>query len=491
MAQTLYWYDLETFGLNPGLDRIAQFAGIRTNDKFEIIGEPLVIYNKITPDYVPDPKACLITGITPVQTLEKGINEYEFAKKILAEFSVPGTCVTGYNNLNFDDEFIRNLFYRNFFDPYEREWSNGNSRWDIIDLVRAAHDLRPDGINWVTKDNGLPSFKLEELTMANDISHTHAHDALSDVYATIDMARLVYEKQPRLFKYAFSHRSKTSIRQLIDIHTKEPVLFTSSVFTSEKGCTSIIAPLATNPGNSNLIYCYDLRYNPENLLKLTPEEIRKRLFTPKNGIKKEDRLHIVSLHVNKCPVLSPLKTLDEKTSVRLNLNIEECLSHRDILKTEPLLTQKLLKVFEKGDDWVKTDADPELQIYSGGFFKDNDKNSFKIIHTTPREKLFSLKLTFHDQRINEMLWRFICRNFPEQMDEKTKKQWKSFCAGRILFPPGKMINDFDFFKRKIQENMNSREIGSREKIILKELETYANFLEKEILSFDGDTRLTP
>ncbi len=491
MTQTIYWYDLETFGLNPHLDRIAQFAGIRTNDKFEVIGEPLVLYNRITADYVPDPKACLVTGITPEDTLKKGISEYEFAKKIQKEFSVPGTCVTGYNNLDFDDEFIRNLFYRNFIDPYEREWANGGSRWDIIDLVRAAHDLRPEGITWVTKENGTPSFKLEELTKANNISHAHAHDALSDVYATIDMARLVHEKQPRLFSYIFHHRSKTSVRSLISLHTKDPVLYTSAVFTSIKGCTSIVAPLATDPGNPNLVYCFDLRQNPENMLTLSPEEIRKRVFTPKAELKPEDQIPIVKLHTNKCPVLSPLTTLDDKTAGRLGIDREECLRHSISLNKEALLTQKILKVFQRDENRKTAETDPELQIYTGGFFSDRDKKSFAVIHTTPPDKLFSLNLPFQDQRIPEMFWRFRCRNFPEQMDEKTEKQWKSFCAGRILFPPGKMINDFDFFRRKIRENMASRDIGSREKVLLKRLDAYADFLQKEILSFDEKETVNP
>ncbi len=482
MAQTLYWYDLETFGLNPRLDRIAQFAGVRTNDKFEIIGEPLVLYNRITPDYVPDPKACLLTGITPEDTLEKGIPEYEFAKRILREFSVPGTCVTGYNNLVFDDEFIRNLFYRNFFDPYTREWANGNSRWDIIDLVRAAHDLRPEGINWVKKEDGSPSFRLEELSAANGIHHANAHDALSDVYATIDLAKLIHEKQPRLFGYVFSHRKKTEAKELVNIHTKDPVLFTSALFTSANGCTSVVSPIVTDPGNSNLIHCYDLRYDPEDLLKLPPEEIRERVFTRKeedNG----SRIHLVPLHINRCPVLSPLKILDKDSEKRLGIDIDSCLANREKLLKEPLLTQKLFKVFDSGDRYAQGDTDPELQIYSGGFFKDSDKEHFEIIHRTPEEEILGLKPDFNDPRLGEMFWRFKCRNFPEKMDEKTAKEWKSFCAGRILSPPGKMINDFDFFKRKIRENMERRDIGSREKVILKKLDNYARYLEEEILKF--------
>ncbi len=482
MAQTLYWYDIETFGLNPRLDRVAQFAGVRTNDKFEIIGEPLVIYNKITEDYVPDPKACLVTGITPQKTLEVGITEPEFISKIDEEFSQPGTCVVGYNNLNFDDEFIRNMYYRNFYDPYLREWSDGNTRWDIIDLVRAAHDLRPEGINWIRNEKNKPVFKLDKLTQANNIEHTNAHDALADVYATIALAKLIHEKQPRLLSYIFSHRTKDSVRQLVNLQTREPLSYTSSVFTSEKGCTSIVAPIAADPGNSNTLYFFDLRYNPEDLLTLPENEIRRRMFTPDRELPENERLHIVKIQTNKCPVLSPVSTIDDKTAERLGLNMDQCMENSRKLNTEPLLTQRFIKIFSN-DGYGKSDADPDLQIYSGGFFKDKDKVSFEIIKTTPPDKLIDLKLIFQDTRIPELFWRYKCRNYPEYMDNNTIKKWKSFCAGRVLFPPGKLINDYHFFRRKIEENLKDNDLDGSQKIVLKALDEYGEIIRKNVLEY--------
>ncbi len=482
MAQTLYWYDLETFGLNSRLDRVAQFAGLRTDDNFEIIGEPLVIYNKITEDYVPDPKACLVTGITPQKTLEEGIPEREFISKIDEEFAKPGTCVVGYNNLNFDDEFIRNMYYRNFYDPYTREWANGNTRWDIIDLVRAAHDLRPEGINWIRNEKNKPVFKLDKLTQANNIEHTNAHDALADVYATIALAKLIYEKQPRLLRYLFTHRTKDSIRQLINLQTREPLVYTSSVFTSEKGCTSIVAPIAADPGSSNTLYLFDLRYDPEDLLNLPENEIRKRIFTPDKELKENEILHIVKMQTNKCPALSPVSTVDEKTAERLGLDMGQSMANSKKLSSYPLLTQKFIKIFSNGG-YGKSDADPDLQIYSGGFFKDKDKASFEIIKTTPPDKLFDLKLIFEDIRIPELLWRYKCRNYPEYMDSTTLKKWKSFCAGRVLFPPEKLINDYHFFRRKIEENLKDNEIDNRQKVVLKALDEYGEIIRKEVLEY--------
>nr|GFC99807.1 hypothetical protein [Tanacetum cinerariifolium] len=113
----------------------------------------------------------------------------------------------GYNTLRFDDEMTRYSLYRNFFDPYGREWQGGNSRWDLIDVVRTAYALRPEGIVW-PEEEGRVTLKLERLTAANGIDHGQAHDALSDVRATIALARLIRDKQPKLYDYLFQLRSK-------------------------------------------------------------------------------------------------------------------------------------------------------------------------------------------------------------------------------------------------------------------------------------------
>jgi exodeoxyribonuclease-1 len=214
MANSFYWHDYETFGVDPSRDRPSQFAGLRTDQDLNPIGEPLVIYCQPQKDILPSPAACLITGITPQLALEKGLPEPTFIDLIHRELSQPMTCGVGYNSIRFDDEVSRYCLYRNFYDPYQREWKNGNSRWDILDMLRLMRALRPEGIEWADHEPGRPSFKLEHLTAANNIAHEAAHDALSDVTATIAMAKLVKQKQPRLFDYVVNNRSKKVVKCL-------------------------------------------------------------------------------------------------------------------------------------------------------------------------------------------------------------------------------------------------------------------------------------
>jgi len=464
--QTLLWYDLETFGINPQYDRIAQFAAIRTNTDFDIIQEPIVLYCRITQDYLPDPLACLITGITPQDTLEKGINEVSFIKQINEEFLKPGTCVVGFNNIHFDDEFIRNALYRNFYDPYLREYANNNSRWDILDVLRAAHDLRPEGISWPVNDKGRPSFRLENLTAANGICHEDAHDALADVYATISIARLIRQHQPDLYDYAFRHRRKGPLKDLINLHEQRPFLHTAAIHTSEKGCTALVMPIAADPLNSNSVLCFNLSEDPESLIEASPDELRTQN-------------HLTRIALNKCPFIAPSSILTDEIADRLGIDKALCRSHYSRIRERHDLQSKIHTAFSK--PYTEVISDPDFKIYSGGFFSDADKDRFEIIHQTPPERLLSLNLRFDDPRAPEMLWRYTCRNFPEILPENEHRKWINFAASRLLFPPGDIMTSYQFYIRKIEEKANSKDVSSRDKLILKELAEYGNMIEKQVI----------
>jgi len=469
MQPTLFWYDLETFGTHTQYDRIAQFAGIRTNRAFEPIEDPLVFHIKIPEDYLPDPLACLVTGITPQETLEKGISEYEGAKLILREFSRPGTCVVGYNNIRFDDEFIRNILYRNFFDPYEREYANGNSRWDIIDLARAAHDLRPEGMNWPVNEKGNPSFRLEDLTKANDIEHGHAHDALADVKATIALAKRLYQVQKDLFLYSYRNRKKQRLKNVVNLSHMKPLVHTSHIFTDSRGCTSVIVPLTVDPRNSNSLICFDLQQDPELLISCAPSRLR-------------DEVPLVHVALNKCPFLAPLKTLDDQSARRLGIDRDQCIKGLKRLQFRHDIPSKVRAAFEHTS--FEKIEDPDFQIYSGGFFSDADSRKFSYIHELPPEKILeqTQSMRFEDSRVPEMIWRLVCRNFPHVLTEEQEEKWARHVASRLLFPPGNVMIDLAFFKRKIREKAASDETAGSEKLVMKQLSEYGKSLEERFIS---------
>ena len=468
---SIYWYDYETFGIDPRLDRLSQFAGIRTDEELNIISDPLTLYCKPADDCLPDPRSCLITGITPQKALADGVCEAEFITAIHAEFARPQTCVAGFNNIRFDDEFTRNALYRNFFNPYAHEWQDGNSRWDIIDTVRLTRALRPDGINWPEQD-GRPSIRLELLTQANGIEHEAAHDAMSDVYATIAVARLIKQKQPRLYDYVYKLRRKTEVAKLINLRTRDAILHVSSRYSAERGAIAMVMPICQHPVNKNGFIVYDLDTPPDAFFDADVDELAARLYTPTAELPEGvERIPLKQVHINKCPVIVPLKTMDAAAAERLQIDVDRCLAHREqILAHIDEFADKTAAIFEQSE--FPESNDPDAQLYSGGFFSREDSRRMDIIRNTPPQELAGLHLSFDDTRLPEMLFRYRARNYPETLSSEERAQWDEYRHEKFTNPAvsHRTMNQFLAEIEQIQQAPDT--IGS-ELAILEDLLSYA------------------
>ncbi|WP_111747576.1 exodeoxyribonuclease I [Salinisphaera orenii] len=434
-ALTYFWHDYETFGANPKRDKPAQFAGVRTDADFNVIGEPLVRYCQPPSDMLGDPNATLVTGITPQYAERHGVAEPEFIAEIVAEMSVPGTCSVGYNSIAFDDEVTRHTLWRNFFDPYAREWQQGCSRWDIIDMVRLAYALRPDGIEWPTRDDGAPSFKLEDLAAANGLAQDNAHDALSDVHATIALAQLIRGKQSKLFEFVSSHRDKQSARKLLDMDTYKPALHVSAKFGAINGCLSPVMPIAQHPSNRNCVIVFDLRTDPEPLLSLDVETIRDRIFTPSEDLPEDaPRVALKGVHLNKCPVLAPFEMLRDTEAERLNIDVSLCRRRWKMIHDRLADIQaKAASVFDRGAGFGAAE-DAELALYDG-FVTNPDRERATQVRQTPVEQLADDALAFDDWRLNALLFRYRARNYPQTLTSEEAHTWRTWCANQLQYAP--------------------------------------------------------
>lgn len=427
---TFYWHDYETFGAHPARDRPAQFAGRRTDTELNPIGEPLMLYCQPSVDVLPHPEAVFITGITPQQALSEGVPEPEFARRIEAELGRPGTCGVGYNSIRFDDEFTRNLLYRNFYDPYQREWFGGNSRWDLIDVVRLCHALRPQGVQWPQDETGTTRFKLELLTQANGIGHTAAHDALSDVDATIGLAQKIRQAQPKLFDHALKLRSKQFAATQLNLAAMTPVLHVSSKIPAARGCLVVIAGIAVHPRNNNEIITVDLSQDPEELMALDVDDLRDRVFVANEDLPEGvERIQIKGVHLNKSPMLAPVSTLTPEQAERWGINLARCQKHRDILyRVREALSAKLRELFTQQHP---EERDAELSLY-GGFLPDGDKPRLARARAASPEALRQMEGLFSDARYNELLFRYRARHFTSQLDELERERWREFLQHKLL-----------------------------------------------------------
>nr|WP_183460916.1 exodeoxyribonuclease I [Microbulbifer rhizosphaerae] len=430
---TLYWHDYETWGTNPAADKPSQFAGIRTDEDLNITGEPLMLYCRPADDCLPQPMASLVTGISPQRALADGVPEIEFIQRILAELGAPGTCGVGYNSLRFDDEVTRHTLYRNLFDPYEREWRSGNSRWDIIDMVRLTYALRPEGIRWPEREAGVPSFRLEELTAANGIAHQGAHDALSDVRATIDMARLVRDRQPRLYDYVYRLRRKQEAGGLIDLRNRKPLLHISGKVPASQGHLTYIVPLAAHPVNRNAVIAANLAMDPEPLLSLDAETLRERLYTARDDLAESELpVGLKLIHLNRCPVLAPAKMLEDKRAAELGIDKAACEANWYRLRDVDL-TEKLHRVYLDSDFPPR---DVEASLYDG-FLNDADRDLCRQLHRALAERgsgTLAGDIPFADRRLPELLFRLRARNFPDTLSTEERQRWQEWRSRRLTDP---------------------------------------------------------
>ena len=480
---TFLWHDYETFGARPMYDRPAQFAAQRTDSDLNPMGEPLSWFCAPADDVLPHPAACLITGISPQEARSKGVVETEFAERILSEMMRPGTCSAGYNSIRFDDVVTRSLLYRNLRDPYEREYQNGNSRWDLIDLARMCYALRPEGIEWPLREpadgeEAAPSFRLEDLTRANGIDHEGAHEALSDVNATIALARLLKSHQPRLFDWALGLRSHKAAMALLDPVESKPVLHSSARIPASRGCTTLELPLAVLPDRPKSVVAFDLMADPRALIQESAEAIADRVFTPRVDLPENvERIPLKLIHSNHVPMLAPAATLRDTDTARIGLDPERCFRHAELLqRAMTAVRHKVIEVFSRpfdDEDESAGSQDPDQMLYSGGFFPPGDKYLMQKILGIPPAELGGHVWTFKDPRLALMLFRFRARNYPESLNSREIEAWDRDRTRRLITPADQMQISYTEFCAAIRQYRKERADDAPAQRILDQLEAWA------------------
>jgi exodeoxyribonuclease-1 len=471
VAQSFYFYDLETSGFNPRISRIMQFAGQRTDMDLNPIASPDNILIKLTPDTLPDPDAIMVTGITPQATLTDGITEFEFSKYFTSQVCTPDTIMVGFNNVRFDDEFIRYTLWRNFYDAYEWHWKNGCSRWDLLDAVRMTRALRPQGIEWPFAPDGKPTNRLEYLTSVNKLDHESAHDALSDVNATIAISRLINAKQPKLFNYLLSMRDKKKVAALV---TKgDPVVYTSGRYPSEFEKTTV-AVMVGQHSDKGAVLMYDLRIDPDEFSNLSVQKLAE-LWSAWG--KDAPYFPVKSLSYNKCPAVAPLNVLDKQSVERIKIDMDVVKVNLEKLKQADEFGEKLVEAlsiakpkFQSG--LVVNEQDVDGLLYDK-FVNDADKTKMRVVRAAKPEEL-TKAVDFSDERLKLLLPLYKARNFPKSLSGDEQEKWEEFRKHRLL-DGGEKSRAAKFFQRLSQLNAATPTDGldtSQRQYLVEELNLY-------------------
>ncbi len=446
-ASTFFWHDYETFGREPRRDRPAQFAGLRTDAELNEIGDPVMVYCKPSPDSLPDPEAVLLTGILPQHAAQHGVSEREFAAMIERELARDGTIGVGYNSIRFDDEVTRFLFWRNLIDPYAREWQNGCGRWDLLDVVRTTWALRPEGITWPTHTEGemagRPSFKLEHLTQANGIGHEAAHDALSDVRATLALARLIKTRNPKLWDFCLRLHKKDAV--WAEIGVNRPFVHLSTRYPVERGNLAVVWPLAPHPTNQNELIVWDLSHDPRELQGLDAETVKRRLYTRQSELPAgELRLPIKTIHVNKSPIVVGNLRVVEPVAGRWKLAVPQALQNAEHAAAIGRTLDPLWAQVYAPRDYGPTDVDEDLY---GGFINNDDRRTLQRLRELNGDQLASKRPAFQDDRLDELFFRYRARNFAATLSDGEQARWDAHRTARLHEGAGGAMSLATYFER--------------------------------------------
>jgi Exonuclease I len=472
--KTFFFYDLETSGFSPQNDRIMQFAGQRTDENLNRIGDPVNILVKLNDDVLPSPSALMVTKISPQKTVEEGYTEAEFSKMLVEEYFTPDTVIVGYNNVRFDDVHIQHLLWRNFYPPYDWQWKDGRSRWDLLDVVRMIRALRPEGINWpfiINEETGekFAANKLELLTKENGILHENAHDAMSDVDGLIDVARLLKEKQPQIFDYLFKIRSKNEVQKLVNLENPKPFVYTSGRFKVEFEKTTVTFPIA--PAKNQNVIVWDLRFSPEKFIDWSEDQILENITADFETRSSDDFEPIAAkiLQYNKCPAVAPMGVLTEENQQRLKIDLAEIQKNLDILRKNPYFAENLRSAFERRSEVFqdKSSAEkpaPEARLFEGFVSKSDDIKIEAVRNSTDRE-LADFHPDFADERLTDLLLHYKARSFPKSLSSQEKELWEEYRVKNLQ----KMMPNF---MKEFQEIVNNQNLNSQEEYILEEIKLW-------------------
>lgn len=486
VSNSLLWHDFETWGVSPSVDFPVQFAAIRTDLDLNIIEDhqPINWMCQIPHDYLPHPKACLITGITPSISLQRGMSEPSFAKKIHQQMMIKGTCAVGYNSLKFDEEVTRNLFYRNLYPVYDREYKNNNSRWDIIDLVRATYALRPQGIEWPIDTQGKPSFKLELLSQANDINHESAHDALSDVHATIAMAKLIKSLQPKLYDYYWNLRNKHAVDALLSKFQQTILVYVSGYISAQQGCTTLIMPICRHPEQANSVICVDLAHNIDMLVDEHADAnmIQDALFTSKQTPPTEQSEHhqlqaprLITIAINKCPFIAPLNTLEKSQAEKFGIDIELAKNRYGQLMSDSKLGDLCRKIFTRTNERLVPSNIDEC-LYTSEFPESADMLIMEKVREAQPEQLVLYQGAFVDDNLNRRLFRYRGRHFTSSLEENELIKWHQHLVNRFQEENKKACLSLSEYFLQLETLAAEYQNAPKQLQILKSLEQYGRYI---------------
>jgi len=420
MQKTYLFYDLETTGRSKCFDQVLQFAAIRTDLELNEL-ERHSIHIKLNPDVIPDPEAILIHRI-PIAAMLQGEAEINAISQIHALLNTPGTLSGGYNTLGFDDEFLRFLFHRNLLPPYTHQWANGCGRFDLYPLTQLYHLYHPECMQWPTNPEGKISLKLELLSKANQLAEGPAHQAMTDVEATLALAR-IFLKNKEMWIYSMDFFNK-------EVEQKRREKITATLETTYGKYQ--LALLVGKAGSSDFFQYPVLALGSHQHYK--NQTLWLRLDKPELATTTSDLLAettwVARQKAGETFLLPFSGRFKQHITAERSIITEKNLTW--LGQNGPLL-QEIQQYYQhyKYPEILNLDVDADL--YVKGFLTREEEQLCIQFHTAPEQKKAAVAERFQNPRLQEIAARIMGRYYPQYLTSGLAKKFAAYMQ-RVTSP---------------------------------------------------------
>jgi exodeoxyribonuclease-1 len=417
-------WDIESSSANTSWGSIIEVGGILIDPNFKEL-DRFNFRCRLPEGEVPQAMA-LIVNKTSVDLLTKGnLSHYQMLSQLEAIFKKWSPAIfMGWSNIGFDDEMIRNEFFRGIRYPYITN-ASPNKRHDGLNIARGAHAVDESVVKTEINAKGNAVMKLESLARMNGFESSGAHSALFDAELTVKVLGLIKKNQPQTWNTFLRTANKSDTETIF----KTEKMFTLAEYHFGKNYRFVVAPLHPK-------YCihpiyqwgqaFDLKIDPIPLFDMSISEL-------KSAIKKLKFLR--TIRSNKAPIIldtsygmqvEPYSKLDPgliKERAKL-VNSNEKFSQN-------ILTALRETAEEKAQHDSQVDLLAEETIYKK-FTPQKDTVLFPKWHAASWKDKLILLDKFEDERMVSFGKKIIYQESPETLPADMLNTIKRGIAERIL-----------------------------------------------------------
>ncbi len=462
----LVFYDFETCSSNVSYGQIIQAAAVLVNDNFQELDR----YEgrcKLSPGIIPEAMALIVNKTTPKILKETNLSHYKMIRQMMEKFNQwKNSIFIGYNSINFDEEFLRRTLFKNLDYPYLTV-TNGNERADLFSLTRAAYLYYPGCIKTEISDKNNPVFKLDKLAPINGIQHNDAHSAISDVLATVEIAKLLSKSAPNVWKASLMTTNKDKTLKII----KNELTFCTDFFYYGKSIPFVLTYVCEHP-QWGYPMCFDLKSDPKNYFSLSLKDLRKEL-------KKTPKV-IRTIKHKKHPIIMNA-SYGINFDVYKKIGLEELCQRAKLIKENKEFSKKVSEILNE-EAMEKHDFDSQEEVYAEEsiykkFTTKEDNAIMPIFHKAEWEEKFLVLQKFKDERLRYFGKKILYEESPESLPKDEYRSMHKEISARVLSTNKEKWNtiprtyaEIDALRNKFKDDKEKLELLDQINLYIEEIE---------------------